>query len=96
MAEAEAEGTLQTPNFKPIQHFIAVLVTCKNVGHPSKTKTQECSQHFSHNKSKGICPEAQGQLTLQSLVAEFRYRARFYGCTRYLCEGRRSSRKWRS
>ena len=31
-------------------------------------KELECSQDFSHNKSMGIFPDAQGQLTLQSLV----------------------------
>ena len=34
----------------------------------SKMKELECSQDFSHYKSMGIFPEAQGQLTLQSLV----------------------------
>ena len=40
----------------------------------SKLKELECSQDFSHYKSMGIFPDAQGQLTLQSLVdlAEFR------------------------
>ena len=33
-----------------------------------KMKTLECSQDFSHYKSMGIFPEAQGQLTLQSMV----------------------------
>ena len=31
-------------------------------------KALECSQDFSHYKSMGIFPEAQGQLTLQSMV----------------------------
>ena len=31
-------------------------------------KALECSQYFSHYKSMGIFPDAQGQLTLQSLV----------------------------
>ena len=31
-------------------------------------KELECSQDFSHYKSMGIFPDAQGQLTLQSLV----------------------------
>ena len=31
-------------------------------------KELECSQDFSHNKSMGIFPETQGQLTPQSLV----------------------------
>ena len=34
----------------------------------SKMKELECSQDFSHYKSKGIFPDAQGQLTPQSLV----------------------------
>ena len=35
----------------------------------SKMKELECSQDFSHYKSMGIFPDAQGQLTPQSLVA---------------------------
>ena len=34
----------------------------------SKMKELECSQDFSHYKSVGIFPDAQGQLTPQSLV----------------------------
>ena len=34
----------------------------------SKMKEIECSQNFSHYKSMGIFPDAQGQLTPQSLV----------------------------
>ena len=34
----------------------------------SKMKGLECSQDFSHYKSMGIFPDAQGQLTPQSLV----------------------------
>ena len=34
----------------------------------SKMKELECSQDFSHYKSMGIFPNAQGQLTPQSLV----------------------------
>ena len=33
-----------------------------------KMKALECSQDFSHYKSMGIFPDAQGQLTIQSLV----------------------------
>ena len=33
-----------------------------------KIKALECSQDFSHYKSMGIFPDAQGQLTLQSMV----------------------------
>ena len=38
----------------------------------SKTKELECSQDFSHYKSMGIFPDAQGQLTPQSLVSSVR------------------------
>ena len=34
----------------------------------SKMKVLDCSQYFSHYKSMGIFPDAQGQLTLQSTV----------------------------
>ena len=34
----------------------------------SKMKELKCSQYFSHYKSMGIFPDAQGQLTPQSLV----------------------------
>ena len=33
-----------------------------------KMKALDCSQDFSHYKSMGIFPDAQGQLTLQSMV----------------------------
>ena len=45
-----------------------VLVTCKNEDDQIKMKELECSQDFSHYKSMGIFPDAQGQLTPQSLV----------------------------
>ena len=52
----------------------------------SKMKELACSQDFSHYKSMGIFPDAQGQLTLQSLVRSGRIlsRRRCYGCSRYL------------
>ena len=55
--------------------------------HP-KMKVLEWSQHFSHYKSMGIFPEAQGQLTHKSLLqsSQFRTRLRFYGCPCYLQE----------
>ena len=47
-----------------------VLVTYKNEDDHTKMKELECSQDFSHYKSMGlgIFPDAQGQLTPQSLV----------------------------
>ena len=44
------------------------LVICKNEEDPFKMKVLEWSQHFSHYKSLGIFPDAQGQLTHKSLV----------------------------
>ena len=38
----------------------------------SKMKELECSQDFSHYKSMGIFPDAQGQLALQSLIRSSR------------------------
>ena len=38
----------------------------------SKMKELDCSQDFSHYKSMGIFPDAQGQLTPQSLVRSSR------------------------
>ena len=37
-----------------------------------KMKALECSQDFFHSKSMGIFPDAQGQLTLQSMVGSGR------------------------
>ena len=47
-----------------------------------KMKALECSQDFSHYKSIGTFPDANGQLTPQSLVrsGRFRTRPRCYGC----------------
>ena len=45
-----------------------VLVTCKNEDDRIKMKELECLQDFSHYKFMGIFPDAQGQLTPQSLV----------------------------
>ena len=56
------------PKFELIQAFMHVLSTCKNEVDKTKMKALECSQDFSHYKSMGIFPDAQGQLTLQSLV----------------------------
>ena len=39
----------------------------------SKMQELECSQYFSHYKSMGIFPDAQGQLTPQSLVRSGRF-----------------------
>ena len=56
------------PKFELIQAFMHVLVTCNNEKIQLIMKALECSQDFSHYKSMGIFPDAQGQLTLQSIV----------------------------
>ena len=62
------------PKFELIQAFLHVLLRDARVGTTrmrlikSKMKELECSQDFSHYKSMGIFPDAQGQLTPQSLV----------------------------
>ena len=56
------------PKFELFQAFMHVLVTCKNGEDQIKMKALECSQDFSHYKSMGIFPDAQGQQTPQSLV----------------------------
>ena len=45
-----------------------VLVTCKNEDDHLKNEGARVSQDFSHYKSMGIFPDAQEQLTPQSLV----------------------------
>ena len=53
--------------------------------HP-KIKALEWSQYFFHYKFMVIFPDAQGQLTPQSLVASCRISNPFYGCPHYLQE----------
>ena len=48
------------------------LVICKNEEDPFKMNALEWSQYFSHYKSMGIFPDAQGQLTHKSLVRSSR------------------------
>ena len=56
------------PKFELIQAFMHVLVPARMRMIDSKMKELECSQDFSHYKSMGIFPDAQGQLTPQSFV----------------------------
>ena len=53
---------------KLIQAFIVFLLICKYDEDPFKIETLERSQHFSHYKSMGIFPDAQGQVTHKSFV----------------------------
>ena len=48
------------------------LVICKNEEDPSKNEGTKVSQYFSHYKSMGIFPDAQGQVTHKSLVGSSR------------------------
>ena len=48
-----------------------VPITCKNED-SNKNKVLEWPQHTSHCRSKGIFPDAQGQLTPQSVVGSVR------------------------
>ena len=56
------------PKFELIQAFMHVFVIARMRMIDSKMKELDCSQDFSHYKSMGIFPDAQGQLTPQSLV----------------------------
>ena len=56
------------PKFKLIQAFMHVLDTCKNEEDIIKNEAARLFTRFSHYKSMGIFPDAQGQLTPQSLV----------------------------
>ena len=47
---------------------MVVLVTCKNEEDPMKNKGTRVATTFSHYKSMGFFPDAQGQLTPQSEV----------------------------
>ena len=59
--------------FEPVRDIIVVIVPCKNEEDPLKNNgarvaTTFWPQHFSHYKSMGIFPDAQGQLTPQSEI----------------------------
>ena len=59
-------------NSNPSKLLMVGLVICKNEEDDPKMKVLEWSQHFSHYKSMGIFPDAQGQLTHKSLVRSCR------------------------
>ena len=44
------------------------LIICKNEEDPTKNEGTRGVQHFSHYKSMGYFPDAQGQVTHKSLV----------------------------
>ena len=55
-------------NFELIQALIHVLITCKYEKNPIKNGGENVMTSFPHYKSMRIFPDAQGQLTTQSLV----------------------------
>ena len=59
-------------NSNPFKLLWLVLLSARMKKIHQKMKVQEWSQHFSHYKSKGIFPDAQGQLTHKSLVGSCR------------------------
>ena len=72
------------PKFELIQAFLHVLVTCKNEEDQIENEGARMITRFSHYKSMGIFPDAQGQQTLQSTVRSGQTRPRLYGCPPYL------------
>ena len=56
----------QNLNSSKLSRMSSLSVRMKMI--KSKMKELERSQHFAHYKSMGIFPDAQGQLTPQSLV----------------------------
>ena len=67
MVAMETSGRIWS-NFKLIQALIHVLITCKYEKNLIKDSGENVMTSFSHYKSMGIFPDAQGQLTPQSLV----------------------------
>ena len=59
-------------NSNPSKLSWLVLLSARMVKIHPKMKVLEWSQHFSHNKSMGIFPDAQVQLTHKSLVGSCR------------------------
>ena len=58
--------------FDLIHAFMVVLVTSKNEEDPTKNEGNRVVTRVSHYKSEGIFPDAQGQLTQQSVFKPVR------------------------
>ena len=67
MVAMETSGRIW-PNFELIQVLIHVRITCKYENNLIKNSGENVMNCFPHYKSMGIFPDAQGQLTPQSLV----------------------------
>ena len=89
---SDAQGELtpleSCPNSNLSELLWLVLLSARMKKIHPKMKVQEWSQHFSHYKSMGIFPDAQGQLTHKSLVqsCQISNPSRYYDCPRYLQE----------
>ena len=68
--KSEMDSCLNS-NSSKLLLFVLLPARVKKI-HP-KMKALEWSQHFSHYKSMGIFPDAQGQLTHKSLVGSCRF-----------------------
>ena len=68
MADNSGVGVGIWPKFELTQAFMHVLVTCKNEDDRINNEGARVFTKFSHYKFMGIFPDAQGQLTPQSLV----------------------------
>ena len=60
------------PNSNSSELLLLVLLSARMKKIHPKMKVLEWSQHFSHYKSMGIFPDAQGQLTHKSLIQSCR------------------------
>ena len=72
-SDAQGQLTLKSEmescrNSNSLELLWLVLLSARMKKIHLKMKVLEWSQHFSHNKSMGIFPDAQGQLTHKSLV----------------------------
>ena len=77
-SDAQGQLTLKSvmescPNSNPYKLLWLVLLSARMKKIHPKMKVLEWSQHFSHYKSMGIFPNAQGQLTHKSLVGSCRF-----------------------
>ena len=77
-ADNSGVGGVIWPKIELVQAFMHVLVTCKNEDDSIKNEGARVVRTFSHNKSMEIFPDAQRQLTLQSLVRSCRISNSFY------------------
>ena len=66
-SDAQGQLTGILSKFELIRSLMHFLVTCKNEEDPSKGVGARVSQDFFYYKSMGIFPDAQGQLTPQSM-----------------------------